>query len=755
MKAPASLKKLGQSLKSDEDRPDSSQATIIRAIPDPWAQARTFAEAVLDEEHSMHRAAIGQWRGLLALFALADLRKADYSLDVQGLILGDEHPFDRVLKHLPPQISLGDNAELWLTPYIVYVKPKRGKTVPIAMLNPASLVSPGRTSWQVPFDFIPWMRTGLSDPLKLKGEKALANTQLAALAAYLAAVRDAIPRAGNANADVLRQHVQDFLAEVEELKGLSPMIATARRTSDTAVPELYRSVISPAELKEPDHPWTVSECRLALAQAEALKPVEGVILVDESLSTTLKRAPRDIVAWGNQTLSELLDSPHALKEVQDQAAEAGWLVVTADDLFTPRLVRLRKDPRIPGHGPDMRDMLEPIRPLALLLDQTATRGFQVDRGDSRTSVTLYVKVGNGDAKTAHPLSRTYRVDDPSANQLVNEVDWDFGQTSIWPDFKSSQWPYYFARLTYPTTREQIRPQFALSREIIAAAVAAKEVPALAIQELRAINAGKAPSEKAPGEEAGKKVDWFRRFQGVAGKAYEEIQTSNRPFEAIFYVDYHPDRGDAPAGCVRLKLREPKETQNRASVAVDFGSTNSIACISGSLGKPTTFKGRIVHPILFQDATRNDEWRHIVRWNYVEFLPLVDRDTPTPTVVISRNDADRNADLWLYRNLIYFQPAGSHAREGAAREIEIMESWIKRSEFNLKWNEDPEHIDASGDFLEQFMTMVAAEAAAAEYNPRLIEWNFSVPDAMQGKSIGVVPDPDRSGASGAFPRWKAQ
>lgn len=736
VKAPGSLKQLGQSLEVDEDRPSAAHATIIRAIPDPWAQARTFAEAVLDEKHSMHKTAIAQWRGLLALFALAELRKTDYSLDHESLALGDEHPFERVLKHLSPKLAVAGNSDLWLTPHIVYIQPKLGRALPIAMLNPASLVSPGRTTWQLPFDYIPWMRSGLSDPLDLTGDKALSGTQLAALAAYLENLRDTIPEATtDGPAGALREAVDAYLRQVVARKANSPMTATVRRPRDSSLHALYQNVVLPAELDEPEDPAAVSECRVQLLKPESLAPLKGVVLIDESLAGTLKRPPRDIIAWGNRTLSELLDSPHALQEVQRQAAELGWLVATADDLFTPRLIRLRKDPRIPGHNADMRDMLEPIRPLALLLDQTATRGLDVDRSERRTTVTLHLKLDK--VSSAHAISRTYRAEEGSSHRLVNEVDWDFGQTSVWPNFKSSQWPYYFTRLTYPTTREQIRPQFAMSRDIIAAAIAspptsqgagpasqdAAPTPQRAVQTLQAINNGGAPAEKA---------DWYRRFQNVAGKAYEELQTSSLPFDVIFYIDYHPDRGEAPAGCVRLKLLEPRAADNRATVAVDFGSTNTIACMSGTGGQPITLKGRIVHPIVFQDTLRNDEWQHIVRWNYLDFLPLTDRKTPTPTVVISRTDADRDADLWLFRNLIYFQPIEGHASGGLAGEITNLQTYLKRAQFNLKWNED--HLDASADFLEQFMTMVAAEAAAAEYNPRLIEWHFSVPDAMQDRRL---------------------
>ncbi len=724
--APASLKALGSSLLVDTDRPDESQATIIRAIPDPWAQARTFAEAVVSKDHSLHKAAIAQWRGLLALFALADVRKADYSVDFQPLTLGSDTPLERVLRHLAPQVGFAGNGDLWLRPYIVYLNPKRGQAAPVAILNPASLVAPGRTTWRLPFEFIPWMHNGLGDPLELSDKQALTNTDLAALEAYLRNLYDTLPRAGDDHAGAIAHALETYIDAVRDRRGPTMIEAEVRRSADSSLPALYRELLRPAELQEPDDPAAVSECRLKILESDKLGQLKGVVLIDESVTVSHRRAARDILAWGNKSLSMLLDSPQELQLARTQAADRGWLIVTADDLFTPRMVRLRKEPRIDGHNPDMRDLLEPIRPLVLLLDQEQTRGVEAEATDRRATVTLYLKLDGPTVTPSHAISRTYRADaDVTEPQLVNDVDWGFGQTSIWPNFRSRNWPFYFARLSYPTTREQIRPKTALSRSILVAALAQCETAQHAVQTIRAINDGQAPAERE---------QWFRRFQSVAGKAYEELQTSDQAFEAVFYVDYHPDRGEAPAGCARLKLIDTVDRDIGTSVAIDFGSTNSVACLAGSNGQPVTLQGRIIHPIRFQDAARNDEWQHIVRWNYVEFLPLADRRTPTPTVVIRRNDADRNADLWLYRNLIYFPPTANYAEGGVGKEIETISSYLSRSEFNLKWNEDPEHIDASADFLEQFMTMVAAEAAAAQYNVRRMDWHFSVPDAMRGTRL---------------------
>ena len=719
VKSPGSLTELARSLRVDPDRPGASHATTIRAIPDPWAQARTFADAVLDEGHSMHKAAIPQWRGLLALFALAELRKVDYVIDVDAVELGNEHPFDLVLQHLAPKTAIGGEADLWLTPHIVYVQPARGRRVPIAMLNPACLVSPGRTTWQMPVEFVPWLQHGLSDPLDLRGEQALASGQLAALEAYLEALQESLPLGrADPTGGAIRQAVAEFLDAVVEAKGVGTIGASVLRTPDGQLPAIYRSLVLPAELEEPDDPAKTSQCRLKLKHPAGLDPFKGLILVDESIATSCRRSARDILVWGNHSLSELLGSPNMLHDVQAEAAERGYLVVTAKDVFTKRMVKLRNDARIPGHGPELRNCLEPIRPLALLLDQTGTRGLEASHAGKRSTITLHVKLESGDSV---PLLANYRTDQDSEFALVPDVDWDFGQASIWPDFKSRQWTSYFARIAYATLREQVRPRFALSADILAAALAAAASPRHAVQALQAINENQAPAERE---------SYFNRFQYVSDKTYEELQVSDRAFEGIFYVDYHPDRSEELAGFARLKLAEPTERDNRVSVAVDFGSTNSVACFSGAGGTPVTLKQRIVHPISFQDPARQDAREHDVRWFYVDFLPLKDRQTPTPTVVISRVDANRNADLWLHRNLIYFQPAGGHVKGEAEKELGKLQSYLKRSSFDLKWNEDPSHIDASADFLEQFMTMIAAEATAAEYDPRRIDWHFSVPDAMQ-------------------------
>ena len=46
----------------------------VYSIPDPWARAILFDRALRHEEHILHRRILGEWRGLLAILGLRDVR---------------------------------------------------------------------------------------------------------------------------------------------------------------------------------------------------------------------------------------------------------------------------------------------------------------------------------------------------------------------------------------------------------------------------------------------------------------------------------------------------------------------------------------------------------------------------------------------------------------------------------------------------------------------------------------------------------
>ena len=78
------LGELGKALDVD----DEAAVDVVRSTPDPWSQARSFADAVLNPA-TQRNDIVGQWRGLLALFALAAYYEDSYKLELTPLPLAD------------------------------------------------------------------------------------------------------------------------------------------------------------------------------------------------------------------------------------------------------------------------------------------------------------------------------------------------------------------------------------------------------------------------------------------------------------------------------------------------------------------------------------------------------------------------------------------------------------------------------------------------------------------------------------------
>jgi hypothetical protein len=717
-----SLKALSVALKVDQEA-FVAGSEPVRAIPDPWAQASTFAEAVLDTGHSMHPASLPQWRGLLALFALRRVR-SEYSVTIERVGLDGSRVLDRVLTHLPPRRAVDGKPELWAQPYIAYIQPTGGAKRPIAVLNPASLLSAGRLSGAIRLETVPWMRSGLADPLAV--EDGLPVAQLLVLHKYLEQLSFAMRALSKTHdGELLCQRIDDYRRECETRLPRGGLTAKAMPGSNPDLPVLYQPIEQAVEVEEPEDPAATSDCRVALRDLP-LGKLKGMILVDESLAHAGKK-PREVMVWGMRDLGELLTSPDALAKVRDDAAEQGYMVVTLDDLLTPTLVRLRQNARLGAHHPQLQNALLPITPLALLLEGNPARQVSASAEGTRVSVSMKLKlIGPGDVRREHTVTRNYRTGD--AGQLVDarlldEMDWGFGQAAVWPNFRTPAWTNYFARLNYPDNVQQAQPRLPLSGDILAKWIS----EASDLQHVRAaVDALRQRAAMPPWRDPAKRPE-LRTHKVAMDEAAEEVYSSSVGFEGIFYELVHEQHGTSLVGCAFLEFETVDPAAKEAEVAVDFGTTNTVACFNTQAREPISFRSRVVHPIQSTKAAARDRAFENVRWQFAEFLPIDERSTPTPSVVLNRRTAGTAPPYWIFNNVIYFQPKHSGAEDAGSTEIQKLQGIVKRSTFNLKWDKSKQ-IEAR-HFLQQLMTMVAAEATAAGDDPRSLRWRFSIPDAM--------------------------
>lgn len=738
---------------------DHADVDVVRSTPDPWAQVRSFADAVLNPVTRRPKI-IDQWRGLLALFALSKEYENTYTLRLTPVALGSSGTrFAEVMRHLLPRNSLPptDNRDApgWDTPVIVtlaILDSEHSVEHNVALLNPASLVAAGRDVERLQLSCLPWMRNGLSDPTKLSGPDELSRGDLLIMARYVQHLSQQLVAAcagkgTTAQQEVLNQILMRLHAYHGDcLRKLGGVDDLAFKTHPGDAPagdlhSLFKLCLVPMVAAAREG----SDCIIRLRQDVGGQPFSELVLLDRTLETNTRPAT-DIGFWGRTTLEQALSASKAqLDALREEIAKAGYLLVTPDDLFTQVLVRMdeKSDPgQIAMHSTGLQNCLLPLSPLTLLIHKPEDLKRCVSIAADGT-VILQLSVGQHE----HKLARRYVKLPTQAGdrQLLDEVDWVFGDFAVWPDFSSDAWHHYCARIDYATNSfKSVRGRFALSGPLIAAML--RDIPPAQ----RASQAAKWASGAKLGRADDSMLDPVPpyadrsyksqtltrlRASNSAGRA-SEVQVANKPFEAAFF-SIVPDTGDAvPAGMSLLQIKHIAEVhENSGVVAIDFGTTNTVACLNDT--SPVRLKARVVHPIhpLVAQPARAAQQAQ----KFENFLPPNERLLPTPTVVINRMlDADARDLLKLdrplarhpfVRQMMYFQP--DFAENGTISAVPLHE-WsvlLLKLKYNLKWSKEPEIREAARAYLQQLMLMIACEWASKGFDPAGLSWHYSRPRDM--------------------------
>ena len=147
------------------------KAEELISIPDIWARTAVVTNALYDDTHSSHKTIQGEWRGLLALFALQPYHRQtietkivnlenlkDNPYQVQQDLTNNETNFAKALYTIMPEVKIGVD-QSWHEIGIIKLDTK-----PIGLLTPSTLVCPSR-SYSEYIENISWFESGmLTDP---------------------------------------------------------------------------------------------------------------------------------------------------------------------------------------------------------------------------------------------------------------------------------------------------------------------------------------------------------------------------------------------------------------------------------------------------------------------------------------------------------------------------------------------------------------------------------------------------------------
>jgi hypothetical protein len=732
----------------------TAQIDDIKSIPDAWAQAQLFGQALLSPDHELHHAVLAQWRGLLALFALQPLFANDYDLDIRSSRLSDHangaRRLRRVLHNLLPSVTLASGVD-WDEAHVVLFHDRSAgpfstsPPFPIGQLSPATLVFAGRNASKLSHPHVPWLTNGLADPTTVDG---LSPDHYSVLARYTAAIAQMLQATDARERDhdrfgVFIKLLQDFNQAARARISGAPAALTSVEPHRGWPRAPFYAVLGQT--------WTVDHSQIPVGdswallepRAEMAGAVNGIILVDPELSQTIGARPEAIRIWGRYTLRDAM-TPAGLAVIKEEARIQGYLVVGPGDFFTSLFVKLNGDVvTVPAHPGRFRGALLPLSPLALMLMDRAAlvEGLDVTTRGQDQEVTLSIPLAYDERRPRvrrHVVSRTF-----SGDEVIEAETGD--DLSLWPNFDSPDWPWrYMHYQLHP--RYYLKPRFGLSARFLKAEIQSR---ARAPQERVRVTADWISSQALLPEKA-LFGDRITELRGADGKLllhrlrFEEepdnvgeMHRLSMGVEAIFFATPDPSSsGDSlPAGCVLLQYEPMQQGPSTAMVSIDFGTTNSVAYTRRNDNlAPITFKNRLVFPVRNgrEDGATADE----LVWAYTEFLPLTDVATPFPTVVRARSfrgSPPRGFPTLVkggheahgFSDNIFFPPPENRAN--AARIIDVHEKGLLL--FEIKWTRDENKRMLVKRYLRQFMFMAAAELVADGVRPADIIWRFSYPQAF--------------------------
>lgn len=785
-----SLDRLADSLSLPDE---TVSAAELRSIPDVWAQALVFHHALVQDSHPLHQEAVRDWRALLTLFALADVYAKHYQLRIEPVALADEDrgegvgrrtgdAFRRVLTRMPPTERLPQNpgwgggvatAE-WSRPVLVYVRdrtggadeaPSFGPAQLAGILNPATLVATGKSGRRLRVASAPWLRNGWEDPTRLSPAQMLSRRDYAVIAQFLtelsASLETIVGDQAGATHNALTLQLNTFGDRCRLLAdGFDRPIVASERTARADLPPLYRGLLRPPTLGREAYPVGYSDCALHLRpEFGGEQPTfAGLILYDPELSETLRRRKQDVHVWREHSLKALMDAPGLLAQVRREALEAGYFLVEPGDFFTREFARLGNGAVVDSHPADgpFRSAVLPLSPVALmtLKPQELIGALSLENtGDGASTVVLKLPLVSGAGP--HLISRTFAADaGPDGFNVAERVNAQFGLISTWPNFRQEQWRWNFLKLSYNPRMTGLQARFGVSARHLSRALGAETSLERRTEAARAwfdssslrLEENEFRRPITP-ESRGGKAPPFQRLRYLNREdVIEEVQVSTSPFEAVCLARKRTaqDRQARPVGLVLLSQRavDSVSSTQPATVAVDFGTTNTVACLDNK--SPIVFQTRVTLPI-FQPSSDADNRRDF-KWSFVDFLPLIEYATPIPTVAKRREIdvgesaelkavADGRDDRPLFSDMIFFQPPlGDPVLNQTRTDVERFKSTQQRLLFNLKWAEDPLTRDVSRRFLREFMLLASAELTAQGRDPSRARWRFSYPEAMRGQDL---------------------
>jgi hypothetical protein len=430
----------------------------VNSIPDMWARPLLFEMALFDRHHALHPRVRGEWRGLLAVIALRELRVISMSVrsveipqvNADGGTAMVSQPsapdFLNALSKLTPRKTLAPDTS-WHKLYIFLLRNR-----PIGITSPTTLVCTA-TECLGRITTVPWSDGRfLTDPTAQisYGEKE-------ALASWLNTLKDSLlhheglqqTKEWNTLDGLIDDYITDLGGAPERAASLSDM--SLQMTAG------FFSYLDRAVKNEGDGDPKRSHVRLLPSRPGEPKP--SILVVDRTIADQWRMQEHDIIVYGTIPLETTIPFS-GMGGQRNQIAgqnlnEAEWW--TPKDFFTKKLFVVEQKDAFPGAmkakipGADVlryqNQQITPILPIEKRLidylninDLSQRLSFEQSNDGIIARLRLRLSGPDGNGREFE-IRQEYRFKENEVISLGESVP----VLEVWPNFtiRDGKWKTYY------------------------------------------------------------------------------------------------------------------------------------------------------------------------------------------------------------------------------------------------------------------------------------------------------------------------
>ena len=717
------LEKLANGLKMSGEEVVS--AADINSVPDVWARVLIVRNGLLDSSKSI----VDEWRGTLALLALAPYYKHIYELssdivNIQDIknnpyTVGNASPnanyahIGKILFDVKPQDTMTQGQD-WNAIGVLNFNKKA-----IAVINPYTMVAAARDYTSIDnIRKLPWYEDGfLKDPCNAKDMR---NEQYRVLSHYLQNLISGIQGLNPSNMEVFNAmmgRLQEFKTSCDgkagtaEFSGWSPTKVNLNLPAQPVYDKLSQIFIGTTDQN------AKFDCGLAV-RPEFKGQINGAIFADFRVAQSTGRTLSDIRVWNNYSLNSLRQDENLSKTLKAECEKEGYLYLTPETIFTEKLAVFAGDNRkLKEHSKEGNQFAYPVNSALLMFmdPKTLSTNCIVTPDGDNYKVVIYLELVSETGNSMnYTLEKIYKAKDVVKNRGV-----PLG-FSVWPDIKIENWDQYFF---FYDGNAQVN---ILPKNIFA------------------VNDIRNKLESLAGGDKIKFIDNMMTSHQVIGEeipiqqttAVTELRSLKSSPEAILcniatqssgksYTE-HSKRADV--GLILFPdAHEVQETSNQWAIGIDFGTTNSCVYFKENKEDPKEliFKNRINLP--YEPGTEEEEIEEVMQ-AHKEFVPSRVVTVPFMTILRERSYKETSVENLPFRgNFIYYVDQVLYA-------IQDLPDDKRPLKFNLKWDEAEQSRTKVQYFVSQLVLQAAVEAAANGVKRENLIFNFSYPEAYNADHL---------------------